>query len=208
MNERDLVAKQPEHLGIADQMSKEILDRFEPELQNEIIFRIKQNVFDHRSSRISQLKEDADHLAKVNDTLKGQDAIARADGVRAITANVQAVCREPEFFTKAERHSFWACDIQHVSDCAVNITLKLNKMKETLIDFLDFYRTNVDFKYDYPDSYYADLYLKSINEAQNESLNVSDNEKQKEFCNHQWMKLKGEIHKCYECDVVKIEYTK
>lgn len=56
---------------------------------------------------------------------------------------------------------------------------------------------------------FRDNWFNEINsEASNESLSVRDNEKQKEFCHHEWFKHKGEILECYKCKEIKITYTK
>ena len=58
--------KQAEHLSMADQMAKEILDRFNPTEQNEMIKSIRTIIVDHRNCRISNLKEEQEYLDKSN----------------------------------------------------------------------------------------------------------------------------------------------
>lgn len=54
--------------------------------------------------------------------------------------------------------------------------------KETLIDFMDWIKLNYKPHKMYTSRQLVDLYLKSINEASNESLSVRDNEGQENIC--------------------------
>jgi len=65
-NNEKCVAKQADHLSVADQMSKEILDRFNPTEQNEVLKVIRTNIIDNRNLRISHLKEELEYLDKSN----------------------------------------------------------------------------------------------------------------------------------------------
>lgn len=80
--------------------------------------------------------------------------------------------------------------------------------KETLIDLLeDISQVDIGWNFEFLRQR-AKSMLKSINEAPVEALNVSNNEKQKEFCHHAYITLTGTIEACQKCSAIKITFTK
>jgi len=70
MNElRAAAAAQPEHLSVAMQFANEMIDRFDPEVQNEVLVKIKELFFRQREKQITELTERIDRLKSCLDNL-------------------------------------------------------------------------------------------------------------------------------------------
>lgn len=73
MYEEKIMAKQPstqpEHLSIAQQFSKEMMDRFNPEQINEILHHIKQMFKERREMEIAEAQKKLVYLKKTIEAL-------------------------------------------------------------------------------------------------------------------------------------------
>ena len=73
MYEEKIMAKQPstqlEHLSIAQQFSKEMMDRFNPEQINEILHHIKQMFKERREMEVAEAQKKLVYLKKTIEAL-------------------------------------------------------------------------------------------------------------------------------------------
>ncbi|MGM0582784.1 MAG: hypothetical protein ACQETL_19065 [Bacteroidota bacterium] len=74
-------------------------------------------------------------------------------------------------------------------------------IRKELIDFLNWYDSAHESIWILENEALVDEYLKSINEASNESLSVRDNEESKELCGHSSIHFHGskEVYYCDQC---------
>lgn len=69
MYEEKLMAKQPEHLSIAQQFSNEMMDRFNPEQVNEILHHIRQMFKERREMEIAETQKKLAYLQNTIESL-------------------------------------------------------------------------------------------------------------------------------------------